>query len=314
MNLTLTVPSKTFLVGEYSVLVGGPAVLLNTEPRFRAEIKTVGEGLCAGIHPQSPAGRWVRQNRADFESVDFEFHDPHRGRGGFGASGAQFLMVWTWSQVAGKNLSDYQSLLEAEKAWKDFRSVFEQEANLPSGADVISQFFGGILWTRIAPFAVSSVSWPFLDLEFFILPTGKKIATHTHISNLDPDGLFELRDRSARVCETLKNSQQTEFIQRLNEFSSELERQGKLADHSRVLVKSLLENENILAAKGCGALGSDVVLAIFEKEKASEVRTLVNDLGLEVLASSNGTTEGLQLQMQMNRQEAISTTPKSENV
>lgn len=35
MTIALSAPSKTFLVGEYAVLRGGPALLLNTSPRFR---------------------------------------------------------------------------------------------------------------------------------------------------------------------------------------------------------------------------------------------------------------------------------------
>src|SRR5690606_39000184 len=105
-------PSKTFLLGDYLSLLGGPALLLNTEPRFQGLLEsiqpTVKSSAIAdkiqaiepypGIHPQSPAGKFLQRHASDFADCNLTFFDPHQGAGGFGASSAQFLMVYAlWS-------------------------------------------------------------------------------------------------------------------------------------------------------------------------------------------------------------------------
>ena len=57
--MKLSIPSKTFLVGEYNVLFGGSAVLIATEPSFAIENNHI--------------------------------NDPYNGNGGFGLSGAKFI-------------------------------------------------------------------------------------------------------------------------------------------------------------------------------------------------------------------------------
>src|SRR5665213_3933088 len=92
MNIHFSAPSKTFLTGEYAVLCGGPALVLNTSPRF--ELKAVrGEFGVAGIPDGSPASQWIKQRAPLLADWKIEFSDPHQGQGGFGASSAQFLFV-----------------------------------------------------------------------------------------------------------------------------------------------------------------------------------------------------------------------------
>ena len=55
-----SIPSKTFICGEYGVLYGGNAVLMATNPSFILDEKSV-------------------------------IHDPYNGGGGFGLSGAKFI-------------------------------------------------------------------------------------------------------------------------------------------------------------------------------------------------------------------------------
>jgi len=92
----LSVPGKTFLVGEYLALSGGPSLLVATEPRFVLRVKAVApRGRAA--HPfaaASPAGRYL--SRVIRDSEMFEFQDPHQGAGGLGASSAQFALLYAW--------------------------------------------------------------------------------------------------------------------------------------------------------------------------------------------------------------------------
>ena len=55
MQALFSAGSKTFLVGEYSVLFGGSAVVLVTPPRFELRVKS-GETNLVGVEKDSPAG------------------------------------------------------------------------------------------------------------------------------------------------------------------------------------------------------------------------------------------------------------------
>ena len=103
LKVILSAPSKTFLTGEYGVLAkGGQSLVVNTYPLFELHIAPKGNRACWGIHKKSPAGTWIQNNPNDFEDIGITFVDPHQGRGGFGASTAQFLMVYTWTQLKKK--------------------------------------------------------------------------------------------------------------------------------------------------------------------------------------------------------------------
>ncbi|MCB0406704.1 MAG: hypothetical protein KDD34_00795, partial [Bdellovibrionales bacterium] len=196
MKLRLTAPSKTFLVGEYAILHGGHALLANTEPRFEVIISTPGEGRCENIHPNSPAGQWARTHREAFEKIDFQFIDPHQGRGGFGASSAQFLLAWAWSLLDQVPFSRLTEGLDLSQILKDYHSLFEEKSTRPSGGDVVAQSIGGICQVATAPLTMTEKSWPFKDLDFLIIPTGKKINTHKHLEGLSDAGIEELKDVS----------------------------------------------------------------------------------------------------------------------
>ncbi|MDR1561005.1 MAG: hypothetical protein LBS23_01475, partial [Holosporaceae bacterium] len=51
----LSAKCKTFLVGEYSVLFGGSAVLLATNPQFKLQITKNEKSLLVGVPEESPA-------------------------------------------------------------------------------------------------------------------------------------------------------------------------------------------------------------------------------------------------------------------
>src|ERR1700722_11537200 len=93
--LTLSCASKTFFLGEYSALVGGPAIIVNTAPRFQLHILNNEHPqniICRGINAHSPAGKFLKEHWQELQYFGFEFRDPHLGHGGFGASSAQYLL------------------------------------------------------------------------------------------------------------------------------------------------------------------------------------------------------------------------------
>src|SRR5690606_19354251 len=136
MKLKFSCPSKTFLTGEYAVLCGAPGLVLTHEPRFELIVSTNGTGVVQGIHPQSPAGYWVRTSRVFFESMDVIFTDPFSGAGGFGASGAQFLLVHALTTWLQSSTSKLMQGLDVSAVWSDFRVITKDRQ---SGADIVAQ-------------------------------------------------------------------------------------------------------------------------------------------------------------------------------
>ena len=94
--MILSVPGKTFLLGEYVALDGGPSLLLSTEPRFELRVRARSRDVALPFHAQSPAGRFFERHADDLAAWEFEFRDPSGGRGGLGASSAQFALMYAF--------------------------------------------------------------------------------------------------------------------------------------------------------------------------------------------------------------------------
>ena len=183
--MILSVPGKTFLLGEYVALDGGPSLLLSTEPRFELRIRPRGPSQTHAaptrlpFHPKSPAGLYYKRHRDDFDAWSYEFRDPNGGKGGLGASSAQFALLYSFhhdGEWASVSETPWASLL------RDYREcAWVGEGVPPSGADIVSQLSGGVTWFDGRTYMVESMPWPFSTLGFTLLRTGHKLATHEHL-------------------------------------------------------------------------------------------------------------------------------------
>ena len=160
MKSILSVPSKTFLLGEYLALHSGPSLILNTEPRFQLEVQSYGESHCEGIHPQSPGGRWMRKENQIFSQNQLKFKDPHKAQGGLGASSAQFVMVYNWQKFVESPVLNWKKEINPSAMWSDYKTLLGEEVKpSPSGADIVSQLTGGVTLFYQKPFQVHSLGW-----------------------------------------------------------------------------------------------------------------------------------------------------------
>lgn len=142
-----SVAGKVFLLGEYAVLAGLPALVAAVPPRFRLSVSpesAPAETLPTFPHAQSPMGR-LRTWALNLGLPDplFYFEDPLQGAGGFGASTAQFAMAYLAYLPA-----SLKGNLNAEKewspVWKLYRELMGDEPLAPSGADLVIQWQGGV--------------------------------------------------------------------------------------------------------------------------------------------------------------------------
>jgi mevalonate kinase len=291
MNLTLSAPSKTFLAGEYAVLAQGPALVLATSPRFELRVR-FGSGQVTGIPPLSPAAKWLEQRRPLLSEFDVEFHDPHNGAGGLGASGAQFLLTHCLTTFLQSGFAKVLHGPDLKDVWNDYQ-VLSQGSG--SGADVLAQTVGGVAHIEMGTLTAERKSWPYPELGWTVVRTHQKIPTHEHLSHLDRTALSLLTPPAIDCVEAFGHAAPEIFVKNLKIFALRLKDLGLQAAHALSLVK-LLENEDwCLMAKGCGALGADTVLFFYPVQEREKVAAFLRKTSLHAVATHSDLGGGLEM-------------------
>lgn len=254
------IPSKTFIIGEYLALQGYCAILLTHEPYFEWTYCRSHRLRYHGIMPQSPAGKLLNQYHGHLP-YHINFYDPYDGRGGFGASSAQFVGAVMMLQAL--NL-----MPKCNNPW-DLMPLYWQMATCgavkPSGYDVIAQMQKKCgLWSCSGMHqAIHPVQWPWDNLGLTLLATGHKQSTHEHLSRVvlsdHDDVLFK---SSIYGYHALLSGHAFGFARALSTWQNQLDLRGWLSLKTKPIIQALHHHQAIYAVKGCGAMGSDV-LAIF---------------------------------------------------
>lgn len=274
----LSVPSKTFLLGEYLILSGGPSLVVATSPRFSMRVYDAKEKV-QNFHPDSPAGRLL-QSQNHF----FEFTDPYSSSGGLGASSAQFVLA--------------QAFLDPQMTWQNIyqsyrsQSSSENRYDRPSGGDVVAQVNGGISYFSPDKMQLEKSEWLFDDLDFSLFKTSQKLATHEHLKNtrermlwFQKSDLFKPANESVELAfSSLKSRDSKLFTDAFRSFAAILNELKFVSDMTAELLAKLRANPKVLSAKGCGAMGADVICVLHRPQDRSEIQKL--DFNLKYLASS----------------------------
>lgn len=298
-------PGKTFLVGEYLALKGGPSVLACTEPRFVLNMYPKKDRTPSPevFHSESPAGKFIKDHAKFFAHWNMEFHDGYNGIGGFGASTAQFALVYMAELIMRAGEINSENMQWSELLRDYHLYAYTGEGEPPSGADLIAQLTGGIVLYDGQKMDVQSYEWPFKDYGFLLFHTGNKVATHQHLKSKLLIPIEELRVILQQANKALIAGNIEPFASAVQAYSECLDKHGLLAPDSAAKLKFLRENSAVVAAKGCGAMGADVLLAIYKKQegfmKAEDWRTWLNDaansLGLNLVASEETMSAGLRV-------------------
>ncbi len=291
MTIRLSAPSKTFLIGEYAVLSGGPALVLNTEPRF-SFTATRGENGVSGIPEGSPAAKWLAQNSSLVANWKIEFSDPHAGRGGFGASSAQFLFVHAFTTFIQSSVRSAAAGYGTRKLWNDFQTLTAGQA---SGADVLAQTVGRVAEIDIGAVEASATAWPYPDLSFVILRTDQKVQTHQHLAELDREPLQSLMGPAHACVENFGVESAEKFLQHARVFARELIELGLQGPSTLALLNTFKEQSWCKLAKGCGALGADTVLVMFATADEALALEFLRGQGFDIVATSANLSAGLEM-------------------
>lgn len=273
------IPAKTFLLGEYAAVAGASAIVLTTTPCF--ELSHKAEPDLVGIHPQSPAGLWWQQQTNI--KTGLSWYDPYAGSGGLGASSAQFLASYLASQMLQKKHVDMDNMLEAY-----YQSSWTGKGLRPSGYDVIAQSQQGCVYINRQNKTVQCYSWPFHDLSFFLIHTGVKLATHHHLQDTtlptQIDYLSNLVDKAKNAFDQ-QDSQQ--LVTCINHYHTKLAELGLVAEHSLQLINQFKNYPEVLAIKGCGALGADIILILTSRSDAPAFNAKLQQEKRSLLATEN---------------------------
>lgn len=291
MILRLSAPSKTFLTGEYAVLKGGPALVLNTMPRFELRVRP-GQGSWSGFPVGSPAHAWLEQRRPLLDKYNLEFVDPHAGAGGFGASGAQFLLAHCFTSLLQTGVSGLVGGPDLKAVWNDLQVLSEGRG---SGADVLAQAAGQVAQLNMNAREAKALAWPYPELDFCIVRTGQKIATHEHLSRLASKPLEALVPLAQECVSAFGHQSGLGFAQTVGAYARALRELGWQSEESSRRTALLEAQDWCLAAKGCGALGADTLLFIYRRGFESLVAEFLATQGWPVAARSCDLASGLQL-------------------
>jgi hypothetical protein len=260
----ISVPSKTFLIGEYVALEGGPALVVNTEPRFQLQIFHAGtshpNSLGSGLnlkHVKHPALEHVLSS-SFFSDYEMFFSDPFEGRGGLGASSAMIAMAMAFRSWKESGDVDALSLLNELKKNSHF---------IGSGYDFCAQLTGGITHIEKNKSICQAAPWPWPSHEVLLLRGPRKTITHEHLLDAKKD--FSLLHKiSEKAIVAYARSDFDGFINALDEFANEQIRLGLVIDETVNHVKVLKENSLVRHARGCGAMGSDILLVIVSRDRS----------------------------------------------
>ena len=286
-TVEISCPAKTFIIGEYGVLDGGPAILINSAPRFFCRISKVSQGTAPPNFPQkSPVGQWVQKNQETFRNISLEWRDPYGGKGGLGFSSAQFNILYAYSFLR-KNQSLDQ--VKPLTLWKTYRSL-QFEGQPPSGADILSQWIGGVCLFEQKPLTVQSITSSLPELDCVMIHTGVRVKTHEHLKKLKISKLSPLIDLARAGVEAMEKGLEKDFIKIVNDYGEALNLMGWTLPSVQKIVRELKSFPEIRAIKGCGALSAEVIILFYKKR---DWRTLKDKIsGLDIVSDSLKITYG----------------------
>ncbi|MBE6447430.1 MAG: hypothetical protein E7015_03020 [Alphaproteobacteria bacterium] len=263
--MNLFAGSKTFLVGEYGVLFGGSCVVLITPPEFSLEI-IKGETSLRGISKLSPGYRFYKCHEEAFKNFSIKFSDPYNGKGGFGASSAQYSLLYK----AYLKITSCQ--FDLDKFLDEYRDLASSNRGIsPSGADCLAQFNNFSTYYDPSKKVIQQLEIDFPNLDFCIFKTKTKISTHEHLRRLPKINTNELNHISDQVYQSILSKNESKFCENLQKFFQELQSMKLVLSSTSDLVSEISNIPGVYVAKGCGALSADTILVIFLKSLRNEI-------------------------------------------
>ena len=285
--IEISCPAKTFIIGEYAVLDGGPAIILNTSPRFICRIQKTSSTGKINLAENSPAGQWIKKNPQDFHSVQLEWIKNHKNKGGLGFSSAQFNILYAYSFILREG---HINQITPQEIWRSYRKL-KFEGFVPSGADIITQWVGGVTVFEQNPLSIETLTSSLPDLDCMVLRTGDYFETHKYLKNFQLNDVSDLKKIAQLSVTAMKKKDGTAFISSINDYRKALKKKNYITAKSEYILNRLEKIKAIKALKACGAMGAEILIVFYNKKDEEEVRKGVSFL--ETVATGAQITYGV---------------------
>lgn len=285
----LSIPSKIFLIGEYAVMGKGSAWVAAVEPRFRYALSSTVSTFAAG----SPAARFAEKQGL----VNGTYFDPWNGDGGFGGSTAEFAFAAYQFGIRDPLLA------HAEYLKLHVENPTSEAGPLPSGADLLAQWHGGVIEWNAETKTLSDLTDAISELPLLAFSashlSGRKTKTHEHLDRLG--SIEEKMDSLLPIIELARSALSAQdysmlgtafsfYAERLAEYGWETE----AAHADRIAFSELPE---VLGAKGCGAMQTDAMIVLLpnfsDEDAVEEVIRFGEARGLRLLSRGFSRVNGI---------------------
>ena len=266
----IQIPGKIFILGEYSVMKGGEAVIASLQPSFQCIADSEKR-----LHPDSPAGRWLADH-----SVETAIQVQGGIGPGFGTSTAELIAA---REIHSDGFTD-------QELWTWYRERFFPA----SGADLAVQMQSlrdgtGLYQFKIdaAHYRIHQVSVPFLFLSncyLFHCPPTQKIPTYSDLENRK-QGVLDDRLANGFVHRWLKDFDPGI----LTEWAEHLSQLGFESLYGNDVRKAFQSVPGVVGVKGCGAGLNDAFLVCVDHSRPHEtqkgIRSVVEKFNLVTMGS-----------------------------
>lgn len=266
--IEISCPAKTFILGEYACLAGGSAIVLNTAPRFSCRIQKNPKAKTLNFNPNSPAGQWIQKNPNDFHSVQLEWFDSYEKKMGLGFSSAQFNILYAYSSILRSGSIDS---VKPQELWRSYRNL-KFEGFVPSGADVITQWIGGVGVFEQTPLSVETLTSSLPDLQCMVLRTGAEFKTYNYLKSFELQDVQDLKIIAKDGIQALKQKEETAFIEAVNAYREALIKKNYITKKSKDILDILKKIKVIKACKACGAMGAETIIVFYKSQDQEEVK------------------------------------------
>lgn len=292
-------PGKVFILGEYSCIQGGSALLQTIEPGFELAVDAQSaagalsfQSFLEKVHPQSTAGKLLRENENYFRNKNFSWKEPYRFQTGIGSSSAQFLLLF--EVLEGLEDGKKRDLAFTENCLKEYWRFSENPAALlPSGADLLAQALGGPCVVQTTPklaYKKLNSFAPSTDAKLLLVFTGQKKKTHSVLEELKAKGFpegFDLVNLEALTLQGISawsSGDATVLGKTFHGYQKELEKlQISSNPNFSDLVESINSFNGVLGCKGAGAQGGDCILVLVQNKAMPLLQNHFQKTGLSIL-------------------------------
>jgi len=158
--------------------------------------------------------------------------------------------------------------------WKLYRELMSHEPIIPSGADLVAQWEGGVVFFDPSDSHCMDL-WPIFDWSNLLVfsateKPGRKVPTHEHLAALSKQGFpkcnhgltLELERTLVQGISAIRENDPTRLGMAMDEYANILSRFSLEAAATFEDRQILRELPGVLGVKGVGALQSDGILVL----------------------------------------------------